>query len=1130
MNAFHPSRIVLGLATLGMTAGATIAATIYVPDDYSTIQAAIDAAANRDTVVVRNGNWTGLGNRDLDFKGKAITVRSDKGPSYCIIDCEDSGRAFYFHNGETQSSVVQGFTIKNGNAWRGGAIYCERSDPLITDCVITSNEVNEQWAYGAGIYTDAASPTIRRCTITSNEIPSGLWRMGAGVYCDGGAPVIVDSAIRENAISGPNWCYGAGIYCRGGSADIQDCLFADNTVSGQSWNFGAGLFLDEGTPYVASSTFGGNAATGGKWTHGGAIYIRGGDPVVTSCLFNRNNCNNGTWAKGGAVCNDGGTPTLTNCTLYDNWAYAPTYAWGRGGGLYTTRGETTVTNGLAWENKDNTGTNESAQICRDGSLVVNYTSLQEWTGAYGGTANDGVDPLFVDPDGPDNNAATWEDNDFHLSAASPSIDTGDNVAPGLSPWDFERDPRVADGDADLLAVVDRGADEYGMAVLWSEDFDGSDGYPAGWTISRKAADLDVAIELSEEHALSGPKSLRVSGPREDGYGNWVTADDAGVNELGPYRIRLSIFYEPDTEGEYQQLKGFHWFRLLKFGPVDLVMDKWNLKLTYYNHTGRHRLGTRSLHDYCPPGEWCNFRIEVDPPLQSYDVYEDEEYIGTVRYAQHDTGQDGYYFCEVGGDAPCEPDYLSNGFLDDLFIEQSLAWSLEGGDCNMNGVADSIDISMGPSSDCNGDGIPDECQSDCNANGMHDDCDISAFSSLDCNTNGVPDECEPDCNANGVPDDCDLAFGASSDCNGNGVPDDCEWITGDCCQTGYGAGCASPGIEECVCQVDPHCCQQEWDARCVSLVVTAGCGVCAGDANGNGTFDECEDFNSDSEINCCDDDDDGDGALDVSDNCPLAWTETQTDTDNDGVGDACDNCVNAPNPAQFDSDADGAGDCCDSDEPDWDGDGVSDACDNCPSTGNWGQEDSDGDGAGDACDVCNGGLDDLDADGDRVANFCDNCPDVPNADGQEDDGDGDGVGDACDNCEEVPNPNQADTDHDGVGDACDNCPLTGNWGQEDVNSDGVGDVCDCNANGRADLTDIAEGTSTDCDGNGIPSECELGDFNGDLTVDITDYEAFRLCYSGPGGSLGTGCDAGDFDCDNDIDLHDFAAFQYALPAF
>ncbi len=44
---------------------------------------------------------------------------------------------------------------------------------------------------------------------------------------------------------------------------------------------------------------------------------------------------------------------------------------------------------------------------------------------------------------------------------------------------------------------------------------------------------------------------------------------------------------------------------------------------------------------------------------------------------------------------------------------------------------------------------------------------------DCNGNGIPDECEPDCNENGIPDDCDIASGFSQDCNNNGVPDECD---------------------------------------------------------------------------------------------------------------------------------------------------------------------------------------------------------------------------------------------------------------------------------------------------------------------------------------------------------------------
>ena len=68
---------------------------------------------------------------------------------------------------------------------------------------------------------------------------------------------------------------------------------------------------------------------------------------------------------------------------------------------------------------------------------------------------------------------------------------------------------------------------------------------------------------------------------------------------------------------------------------------------------------------------------------------------------------------------------------------------------------------------------DGTSADCNGNGVPDECDLADGSSTDLNGNGIPDECEPDCNGNGIPDDLDLADGTSSDCNTNKVPDECE---------------------------------------------------------------------------------------------------------------------------------------------------------------------------------------------------------------------------------------------------------------------------------------------------------------------------------------------------------------------
>jgi hypothetical protein len=116
--------IILSLVTLAS------ATTILVPSQYPTIQAGINAAVDGDTVLVADGTYTGSGNYNMDFLGKAIVVISENGPELCLIDCDSLGRGFYFHTNEDSNSVLSGFTITHGFG-EGAGIFCITSAPII---------------------------------------------------------------------------------------------------------------------------------------------------------------------------------------------------------------------------------------------------------------------------------------------------------------------------------------------------------------------------------------------------------------------------------------------------------------------------------------------------------------------------------------------------------------------------------------------------------------------------------------------------------------------------------------------------------------------------------------------------------------------------------------------------------------------------------------------------------------------------------------------------------------------------------------------------------------------------------------------------------------------------------------
>ena len=283
---------------------------IFVPRQYSTIQEAIKRSWNGGTVRVADGTYTGQGNRDIDFLGKAITVRSENGPESCIIDCngtqDEPHRGFYIHSAEDGNSIIDGFTIANGYAPKdyGGGIYCRDSSPTVTNCTFSGNSADFG---GGGMRNYNSSPAITNCTFSENSAD-----FGAGMYNSAdSSPKLTNCNFRANTASG-TFGAGGGMANQLSSTELIHCTFTNNTAS----SGGGGAIANQlcsPTLMLTNCIFSGNS-TG---QDGGGMRNYRSSPTLTNCIFTGNSAVD----DGGGMYNYSySSPTLTNCTFSDNSA------------------------------------------------------------------------------------------------------------------------------------------------------------------------------------------------------------------------------------------------------------------------------------------------------------------------------------------------------------------------------------------------------------------------------------------------------------------------------------------------------------------------------------------------------------------------------------------------------------------------------------------------------------------------------------------------------------------------------------------------------------------------------------------------------------------------------------------
>ncbi|UCD49598.1 MAG: hypothetical protein JSW27_18955 [Phycisphaerales bacterium] len=471
------------LTSLLLGPSLTPAATLEVGPDgrgsYPTIQAAVDAAAEGDIVVLLPGTYVGTGNRDIDLRRRAVTIQSTDPEDVdtvetTVIDCQgtirEPHRGFYAAD---FSGAIRGLTITNGVASDGGAIYCQNSALALAYCRVLDNATlsgegkgKSNGGSGGGVYCLDSSVEIVDCLISGNATGAGMDSRdatagaggdGGGIYATNTALHISDSTIADNSTGpggrgpvGGQGGSGAGVYAE--EATIERCIVEGNTcgAGGDSTDTGRG--------------------TGGAGGDGGGVFCQNSADLANSLLVG-NRCGAG---GDGVTVGDGGqgggiwcaSGLIDHCTVAGNAAvrripsFILTQATDLGAGIFCST-DTHVTNAILWDNAPD-------QIVGQDCSLVTYCNIEGGVCSEG-RSNTAVDPLFVQP-GTWVNAndsqvaaesgdadAVWASGDYRLSGGSPCIDAGDpEHGGGTDETDLEAQARLVGAATDMGAYEAQG--------------------------------------------------------------------------------------------------------------------------------------------------------------------------------------------------------------------------------------------------------------------------------------------------------------------------------------------------------------------------------------------------------------------------------------------------------------------------------------------------------------------------------------------------------------------------------------------------------------------------------------------------------------------------------------------------
>ncbi len=406
----------------------------------------------RHLIVGSNFAWDGGGGIAF-FDGPILNSGIGSNGTYGLLP-EDYGGGLYQCHGPIRNSKIS----KNEAGYGGGLYQC---NGIIEYNTITENSADRD---GGGL--NGCDGRIQKNTISLNSALFG----GGAANCNG--------SIRNNTIT-QNSCtwLGGGLYacngmvtnntieaneaCRGGGLALCDSGILNNVITGNQairrssvdLGRGGGLYLCRSVIENNTIVFNNARDDGGGLSKCTYIYnniIAGNYAGVTGGGLHDcdSRIRNNVIAENEAVNHGGG---LAYCDgLVHNNTIVGNYAHSIGGALISCKG--TIQNCIMWGNE----ALSHPQLDPADAKPI-YCCIENWSS--GGEGNTNAAPKFVDPDGPDDNPATYQDNNYRLVDGSKCIDAGKTEMWMWSDVDLDGNPRVFFGGKSL--TVDMGAYEYG---------------------------------------------------------------------------------------------------------------------------------------------------------------------------------------------------------------------------------------------------------------------------------------------------------------------------------------------------------------------------------------------------------------------------------------------------------------------------------------------------------------------------------------------------------------------------------------------------------------------------------------------------------------------------------------------